>query len=137
MRSHTRAGRNGYVRRRMLVWEQHHWPVPAGMVIRYVNGNPEDDRIENLLNQLLPITSQIPKFTDGFGGNKITLDQTMAKQLDYPFTILDVGFSAGDTLDVSGLARITPCPLPGNYKQASNRLRCFPAQHRCTSHSLT
>ena len=48
MRNHPRADRNGYVRRSILVWEQHHGPVPVGMVIHYVNGNPQDDRIENL-----------------------------------------------------------------------------------------
>jgi hypothetical protein len=58
-----------------------------------------------LLNQFLPIAGQIPEFTDGFGRNETPLDQTMAKQLGNPFTVFDVGFSAGYILDLSGIGQ--------------------------------
>lgn len=31
-----------------LVWEQHHGPIPVGMVIHHINGDNQDNRIENL-----------------------------------------------------------------------------------------
>ena len=31
-----------------LVWEAHHGPIPDGMAIHHVNGNNQDNRIENL-----------------------------------------------------------------------------------------
>ena len=30
------------------VWEKHHGPRPDGMTIHHINGNPRDNRIENL-----------------------------------------------------------------------------------------
>lgn len=30
------------------VWELHHGPRPDGMTIHHINGNPRDNRIENL-----------------------------------------------------------------------------------------
>jgi len=32
----------------VLVWEQHHGPVPKGMHLHHINGNNRDNRIENL-----------------------------------------------------------------------------------------
>ena len=32
----------------VLVWEEHHGPVPTGMEIHHINGNKRDNRIENL-----------------------------------------------------------------------------------------
>ena len=31
-----------------LVWEHYHGPIPEGMCIDHINGNPLDDRLENL-----------------------------------------------------------------------------------------
>jgi len=31
-----------------LVWEAHHGPIPDGMVIHHINGDNQDNRIENL-----------------------------------------------------------------------------------------
>ena len=58
-----------------------------------------------LLNQFLPVTGQIPKFTDGFGGDKTASDEAMAQQLGNPFTVLYVGFPARDILDISSIGQ--------------------------------
>ncbi|UFM70401.1 HNH endonuclease [Leclercia adecarboxylata] len=39
-------GKRIYVHR--IVWEIHYGEVPKGMVIDHINGNPDDNRIENL-----------------------------------------------------------------------------------------
>ncbi|EBW5988281.1 HNH endonuclease [Escherichia coli] len=39
-------GKREYVHR--VVWEIHHGEIPEGMVIDHINGNPSDNRIENL-----------------------------------------------------------------------------------------
>ena len=31
-----------------IVWTQHNGPIPKGMIIDHINGNPSDNRIENL-----------------------------------------------------------------------------------------
>ncbi|WP_162475414.1 HNH endonuclease signature motif containing protein [Candidatus Erwinia dacicola] len=40
------SGKREYVHR--VVWEIHHGEIPEGMVIDHINGNPSDNRIENL-----------------------------------------------------------------------------------------
>jgi hypothetical protein len=39
-------GKREYVHR--VVWEIHHGEIPEGMVIDHINGDPSDNRIENL-----------------------------------------------------------------------------------------
>jgi len=58
-----------------------------------------------LLNQFLPIAGQLPRFTDGFGWNETPLDETVAKKLGNPLTILDVGFPTWDIFDISGIGQ--------------------------------
>jgi len=36
-------------RKNHIVWEQHHGPIPAGMVVSFRNGNRADCRVENLV----------------------------------------------------------------------------------------
>ena len=31
-----------------IIWEMHNGPIPSGMVIDHINGNVEDNRLENL-----------------------------------------------------------------------------------------
>ena len=39
-------GKMHYVHR--LLWEEAHGPIPEGMVIDHINGDPNDNRLENL-----------------------------------------------------------------------------------------
>ena len=52
-RGHPRAGRDGYVKEHILVWEQeNNKPLPKGWIIHHLNGIKSDNRICNL--QALP-----------------------------------------------------------------------------------
>jgi len=58
-----------------------------------------------LLNQLLSIAGQISKLTDGFGRNETPFDKTMPKELGNPLTILNIGFSTWNILDLSSIGQ--------------------------------
>lgn len=58
-----------------------------------------------LLNQFLPIASQILKFTDGFGWNETALDETIAKKLGNPLTLPDIGFPTRNIFDISRIGQ--------------------------------
>ena len=46
----NRPGRsNGYELEHRLVWEAAHGPIPSSTVIHHVNGDPLDNRLENLM----------------------------------------------------------------------------------------
>lgn len=40
--------RHGQLRAHRVVWEMHYGPIPDGMAIDHINGNPLDNRLENL-----------------------------------------------------------------------------------------
>ncbi len=39
-------GKSYYVHR--LLWEEAHGPIPDGMMVDHINGDPKDNRLENL-----------------------------------------------------------------------------------------
>lgn len=46
--SHSNDRKERWRNRSALVWEQHHGEIPEDCVIIHINGNQQDDRIENL-----------------------------------------------------------------------------------------
>lgn len=50
MPEHPQAGKQGYVREHILIWEKAHGCfLPKGQVIHHLNGIPDDNRLENLV----------------------------------------------------------------------------------------
>ena len=47
--SHPRATADGYVKRMYRVWWEGRGILPKGLVLHHMNGNKQDDRVENLL----------------------------------------------------------------------------------------
>jgi hypothetical protein len=45
---HPRANSRGYVREHILVWEATHGPIPSGFCLHHLNGDKQDNRLENL-----------------------------------------------------------------------------------------
>ena len=46
---HPRARKNGYVFEHLIVAEQHYGEITEDYVIHHINGNKQDNRIENLM----------------------------------------------------------------------------------------
>lgn len=45
----VREGTRGWVPDHILLWEQHHGPLPKNMFLIFANGNKDDIRLDNLL----------------------------------------------------------------------------------------
>lgn len=48
IRMTTKDGLSRSVRVAHMVWAYHNGPVPKGYVVHHINGNPDDNRVENL-----------------------------------------------------------------------------------------